>query len=138
MKTRLGTRTSQKTLEGETKWHPNTKVHSASNSQFSTFGVPNGALKVPNWLLEAERTFVFRCHLVSPSRFFGRSLYLDMFSTSVYDFFVSFLDYLGFFKSNYLEYKYLKINLNKVQIIHNFVVIQSSLLFPWMHPYFKY
>ena len=28
MKTRLGTRTGQKTLEEESKWHPNTKVHS--------------------------------------------------------------------------------------------------------------
>ena len=46
---RLGTRTGQETLEGETKWHPNTKVRSASNSQFSTFGVPNGTLKVLNF-----------------------------------------------------------------------------------------
>ena len=70
--------------------------------------------------------------------FFGRSLYLDMFSTSVYDFFVSFLDNLGFFKNNYLVDKSLKINLDKVQIIHNFIVIQSSILFPCMHPYFKH
>ena len=70
--------------------------------------------------------------------FFGQSLYLDVFSTSVYDFLVSFLDNLGFFKSNYLEDKYLKINLDKVQIIHSFIVIQSSLLFPCMHPYFKH
>ena len=28
MKTRLGTRTGQKTLEEESKWHPNMKVHS--------------------------------------------------------------------------------------------------------------
>ena len=70
--------------------------------------------------------------------FFGRSLCLDVFSTSVYDFLVSFLDNLGFFKSNYLEDKYLKINLDKVQIIHNFIVIQSSLLFLCMHPYFKH
>ena len=69
--------------------------------------------------------------------FFGRSLYLDMFSTSVYDFFVSFLDNLGFFKSNYLEDKYLKINLNKVQIIHNFVVIQSSFYFHECIPILK-
>ena len=48
MKTCLGTRTGQKTLEEESKWHPNTKTHSASESQFSTFGVPNGTLKVLN------------------------------------------------------------------------------------------
>ena len=46
---RLGIRTGQETLEGETKWHPNTKVRSASNSQFGTFGVLNGTLKVPNF-----------------------------------------------------------------------------------------
>ena len=28
MKTHLGTRTDQKTLEEESKWHPNMKVHS--------------------------------------------------------------------------------------------------------------
>ena len=39
LKTCLGTRTSQKTLKGETKWHSNTKVCSASKSQFGTFGV---------------------------------------------------------------------------------------------------
>ena len=70
--------------------------------------------------------------------FFGWSLYLDVFSTSVYDFLVSFLDNSSFFKSNYFEDKYLKINLDKVQIIRSFIIIQSSLLFLCMHPYFKY
>ena len=70
--------------------------------------------------------------------FFGLPLYLDVFSTSVYDFLVSCLDNSGFFKSNYLEVKYLKINLDNVQIIPNFVVIQSSLLFSCMHLYFKH
>ena len=70
--------------------------------------------------------------------FFGQSLYLDVFSTFVYDILVSFLDNSGFFKSNYLEDKYLKINLDKDQIIHSFIVIQSSFLFPCIHPYFKH
>ena len=75
--------------------------------------------------------------------FFGRSLYLVVFPTSVYDFFIlffyiSFLDNSGFFKSNYLKDKYLKMNLDKVQIIRSFIIIQSSLLFLCMHPYFKY
>ena len=48
MKTRLGTRTDQKVLERESKWHPNTEVRSASKSQFGTFGVLNGTLKWPN------------------------------------------------------------------------------------------
>ena len=72
--------------------------------------------------------------------FLGQSLYLDVFSTSVYDFFflISFLDKSGFFKNNYLVNKSLKINLGNVQIIPNFVVIESSLLFLCMHPYFKH
>ena len=48
MKTRLGIRTGQKTLGGESKLHPNMKEHLGSKSQFSTFGVPNNTLKVPN------------------------------------------------------------------------------------------
>ena len=49
MKTRLGARTGQKTLEEESKWHLNTKEHLVSKSQFGTFGVPNGTLKGPNY-----------------------------------------------------------------------------------------
>ena len=43
--------------------------------------------------------------------------------------FTSFLDNLGLFNNNYLVDKYFKINLDKVQIIHNFIVIQLSPLF---------
>ena len=53
-------------------------------------------------------------------------------------FFISFLDNSGFFRNNYLVDKYPKINLDKVQILHNFIVIQSSLLFLCIHPYFKH
>ena len=70
--------------------------------------------------------------------FFGQSLYLDVFSTSVLWFFISFLDNSSFFKNNYLVDKSLKINLDNIQIIPNFVVIQSSILFLCMHPYFKH
>ena len=77
--------------------------------------------------------------------FFDLSLHLDAFSSFVYEFFflISFLDNLGFFffffiKKSYLVDKYPKRNLDKVQIIYNFIVIQSSLLFLCMHPYFKY
>ena len=48
---RLGTRTSQKTLGEESKRHPNTKECSESKGKFGTFGVPNGTLKGPNFLL---------------------------------------------------------------------------------------
>ena len=51
MKTRLGTRTTQKTLGEESKQHPNTKECSESKGQFGTFGVPNDTLKGPNFLL---------------------------------------------------------------------------------------
>ena len=51
MKTHLGTRTGQKTLEEESKWHPNTKECLESKGQFGTFGVPNNTLKGPNFLL---------------------------------------------------------------------------------------
>ena len=52
MKTRLGTRISQKTLEEESKQHLNAKEILESKGQFGTFGVPNGTLKGPNfpWL----------------------------------------------------------------------------------------
>ena len=48
MKTRLGARTGQKTLEREPKRHPNTKERSVSKSQFSTFGVLNSTFGVLN------------------------------------------------------------------------------------------
>ena len=47
----LGARTCQKTLEEESKQHPNTKECSVSNSQFGTFGVLNGTLKGLNFPL---------------------------------------------------------------------------------------
>ena len=50
MKTRLGTRTGQKTLKEESKRHPNTKERSESKGQFGTFGVLNGTLKGQNFL----------------------------------------------------------------------------------------
>ena len=49
MKTLLGTRTSQKTLEEEFKWHPNAKEHLESKGRFGTFEVPNGTLKGLNF-----------------------------------------------------------------------------------------
>ena len=49
MKTCLGTRTGQKTLEEESKQHSDTKECSESKGQFSIFGVPNGTLKGPNF-----------------------------------------------------------------------------------------
>ena len=47
MKTCLGARICQKTLEEKSKQHPNMKERSVSKSQFGTFGVPNDTLKGP-------------------------------------------------------------------------------------------
>ena len=52
--------------------------------------------------------------------------------------FISFLDNSSLFKNNYLVDKYPKINLDKVQIIHNFIVIQLSLLFLCKQSYFRH
>ena len=47
-----------------------------------------------------------------------------VFILSLWFFFlISLLDSSGFFRNNYLVDKYPKINLDKVQIIHNFIVI---------------
>jgi len=51
MKTHLGARTCQKTLEEKSKGHLNMKEHSVSKSKFSTFGVPNDTLKGLNFPL---------------------------------------------------------------------------------------
>ena len=52
--------------------------------------------------------------------------------------FISFLDNLDIFSNNYLVDKYSKINFVKVQIIHNFIVIQLSPLFPCKQSYFRH
>ena len=51
MKTRLGTRTSQKSLEEESKRHPNTKKCLEPYGQFGTFGLLNSTLKGLNFPL---------------------------------------------------------------------------------------
>ena len=58
MKTRLGTRTGQKTLEEEFKRHPNAKECSESKGQFGTFGVSNGIFRVPNSTLKGSNFHV--------------------------------------------------------------------------------
>jgi len=60
MKTSLGARIGQKTLEGESKTHLNTEVRSVSMSPFGTFGVPNGTLRVLNWPLLGFGPTAFR------------------------------------------------------------------------------
>ena len=102
--------------------------------------------KVSNGLLDTKCSSMFGCILdlligffdpvPSPKRVFILSLCFFFF---LFIFFlISFLDNSGFFRNNHLEDKYPKINLDKVQIIHNLIVIQSSLLFLCMHTYFKH
>ena len=50
--------------------------------------------------------------------------------------FISFMDNSGLFSNNYLVDNYSKINLDKVQIIHNFIIIQLSSLFLCKQSYF--
>ena len=89
-------------------------------------------------LLDTKRSFLFGCLLDSLSRvffLFGPCTQTYFHPQSMI--FISFLDNSGFFRNNYLVDRYPKINLNKVQIIHNFIIIQSSLLFLCMQSYFK-
>ena len=90
------------------------------------------------WPYGSEHSFVFGCRLDSFSKIFWPILVPRHVFVLRLWFFISFLDNSGFFKNNYLVDKSLKINLDNVQIIPNFVVIQSSLLFLCMHPYFKH
>ena len=89
-------------------------------------------------LLDAERSSLFGCILDSLFRVFlsGPCTQTCFHPQSII--FISIIDNLGFFKNNYLVDKYPKINLDKVHIIHNFIVIQSSLLFLCMQSYFKH
>ena len=83
--------------------------------KFGPFKVPFSTPKVLNGLLDTERSSMFECVLDSPSRvFLIRSPHLDVFSSLVYDFFISFLDNSSFFRNNYLVDKYPKINLDKI------------------------
>ena len=84
--------------------------------QFGTFRGPFNTPKVPNWLFEAERAFVFECHLVSPSRVFGPVIVSRHVFILRLWFFISFLDNSDFFKNNYLVDKSLKINLDKFRL----------------------
>ena len=70
--------------------------------------------------------------------FFESGLALRLIFNLYSKIFTSFLDNLGLFNNNYLVDKYSKINLDKIQIIHNFIVIQLSPLFLCKQSYFKH
>ena len=128
----------EKIKKGIPYCHPKAVGPKPKRGKFGPFRESFGTPKVPNWLLDTERTTVFRCVLDSPSRVFWPVLAPRRIFILCLWFFISFLDNSGFFRNNYLVDKYPKINLDKIQIIYNFIVIQSSLLFLCMHPYFKH
>ena len=104
--------------------------------KFSPFKVSFSTPKVSNGLLDTECSSVFECVLDFPFRVFLSSPHTQTcFHPQSMIFFISFMDNSGFFRNNYRVDKCPKINLDKVQIIHNFIVIQSSLLFLCMHLY---
>ena len=105
--------------------------------KFGPFRVPFSTPNMPNWPLDFKHSFAFGCSLDSSSRVFWQVLVPRRVSSSIYDF-SSLFWIIRLFKNNYLVDKCLKINLDKVQIIHNFIVIQSSFLFLCMQSYFKH
>ena len=68
--------------------HPRAVGPKLTRGKFGSFRLPIGTPKVPNWLLDTEHFFCvwvpFGLFFLG---FFDRSLYLDVFSFSVYDFF---------------------------------------------------
>ena len=88
-------------------------------------------------LLGANRTFVFGC-VLDPFLGFLEPVLALRRVFNLYSEIISFLDKSGIFKNNYLVDKYPKINFDKVQIIHNFIVIQLFILFLCKQSYFRH
>ena len=121
-----------------------------NKGKFGPFRVPFGTPKVsfvtpkvPNWPYGSEHSFMFGCRLDSFSKVFWPVLVPRHIFTLYLWFFVFFFWIIQAFLrtiilNNYLLDKSLKINLDNVQIIPNFVVIQSSISFLCMHPNFKH
>ena len=92
--------------------------------KFGPFKCRSALQKCRMVLLDAEYTFVFGCILDSLSMVFLSDPCTQTCFHPQSMIFISFLDNSGFFRNNYLLEKYPKINFDKVQIIHNFIVIQ--------------
>ena len=89
-------------------------------------------------LLDTKCIFVFGCVLDSLFRFLEPSLALRHVFNLYSKIFIYFLDNSSLFSKTYLVDKFSKINLDKIQIIYNFIVIQLSLLFLCKQSYFKH
>ena len=101
-------------------------------------GDHSALLKCQMVLLDAEHSSMFECVLDSLFRVFLSDPCTQTCFHPQSMIFISFLDNSGFSRNIYLVDKYPKINLDKIQIIYNFIVIQSSLLFLCMQSYFKH
>ena len=107
--------------------------------QFGTFKVPIGTPKVPNSTLGCWSRFRVRLHFgLLFLGFLEPVLALRRVFNPYSKIFIFFLDNSSLFRNNYLVNKYPKINFDKVQIIHNFIVIQLSFLFLCKQSYFRH
>ena len=89
-------------------------------------------------LLGADRSFVLGVFWTHFLGFLEPGLALRHIFNLYSKIFISFLDNSGLFRNNYLIDKYPKINFDKVQIIHNFIIIQLSLLLLCKKSYFRH
>ena len=104
---------------------------------FGTLKGPFGTPKVPNGTLGCQSCFHVQVRFRLLLGFLEPSLAFRRVFNSYSKIFISSLDNSGIFNNNYLVDKYSKINFDKVQIIHNFIVIQLSPLFPCKQSYFN-
>ena len=89
-------------------------------------------------LLDANHAFHVRVRFRLLLGFLEPSLALRRVFNPYSKIFISFLDNSSLFSNNYLIDKYSRINLDKVQIIHNYIIIQLSPLFPCKQSYFRH
>ena len=106
--------------------------------QFGTLKVLFNTPKVPNGTLGHQTYFRVPVHFGPFLSFLELILALGRVFNPYPKIFISFLNNSGLFSNNYLVDKYSKISFDKVQIIHNFIVIQLSPLFLCKQSYFKH
>ena len=136
----IGTRLSKKKIENDVPYHNQKSVGPKPlRVPFGTVKVPFSTPKVPNGTLGCQSYFCVRVHFGLLFQVFSsQALHLDVFSIRILRFLTLFQIIQVFSKNNYLVDKYSKINLDKVQIIHNFIVIQLFPLFLCKQSYFRH
>ena len=107
--------------------HPKRVGSKPKSVPFDTLKVPFSTPKVPNGTFGCQSHFRAWVHFgLIFLGFLEPSHALRRVFNPYSNIFISFMDNSGIFSNNYLVDKYSKINLDKVQIIHNFIVIQLS------------